>query len=137
MQLNKFILPFSLIGLLISPTALAEGSLALDEIMPLINQSRELKQEVNSMLQQTGKNSGDIVCIGIRLGRHFEPLGAARVAPFECAFGEHKILKIEAENLVKLPNGRTLALEQFLEIQPKPETASLIFRLESWKWKNQ
>lgn len=134
MNITKFVLPLAIAGSLISQTALAEGTLGLNEIMPLVQQSSKLNTEVNTALRQAGKKPSDITCVGVRLGNQFGPLSASRVAPFECNFGNKKTLKIEAENFVTLRNGHSIFLTQFSEMQSKPEQASLVFRLKSWNW---
>lgn len=134
MNITKFMLPLAIASSLISQTALAGGTLGLDEIMPLVRQSSKLNTEVSTALRQVGKNPSDITCVGVRLGRQFGPLSAYRVAPFECNFGNKKTLKIEAENFVSLRNGHSIFLTQFSELQPKPEQANLVFRLKSWNW---
>jgi hypothetical protein len=135
MKLGKFIVPLAMAGCLLPNTALAGGTLGLDEIMPLIRQSKKLTGEVNAALQKTGQKADQINCVAVRLGNHFEPLSAYRVAPFDCRFASNKFLHIEAKNLVRLPNGRTIPLEDFLNLQSKPTKASLVFRLQSWQWK--
>ena len=134
MNITKFVLPLAIASSFISQTALAGGSLALDEIMPLVQQSSKLNTEVNTALRQAGKKPSDITCVGVRLGSQFGPLSAYRVAPFDCNFGSNKVLHIEAENLVSLRNGHSIFLTQFSELQPKPEQAKLVFRLKSWNW---
>ncbi|MFB2837109.1 hypothetical protein [Floridanema evergladense] len=134
MNITKFLLPLAIASSFISQAALAGGTLALNEIMPLVQQSSKLNNEVNTALRQAGKKPSDITCVGVRLGSQFGPLSASRVAPFECNFGNNKILKIEAENLVNLRNGHSIFLTQFSEFQSKPEQAELAFRLKSWNW---
>jgi hypothetical protein len=134
MNITKFVLPLAIASSFISQTALATGTLALNEIMPLVRQSSKLNNEVNTALRQAGKKPSEITCVGVRLGSHFGPLSAARVAPFQCNFGNQKILQIEAENFVSLRNGHSIFLFQFSELQPKPEQANLVFRLKSWNW---
>jgi hypothetical protein len=134
MNISKFVIPLAIAGSLISQTALATGTLALNEIMPIVRQSNKLNNEVNTALRQAGKKPTDITCVGVRLGSHFGPLSAARVAPFQCNFGNNKVLHLEAENFVSLRNGHSIFLTQFSELQPKPEQANLVFRLKSWKW---
>ncbi|MFB2937071.1 hypothetical protein ACE1B6_17620 [Aerosakkonemataceae cyanobacterium BLCC-F154] len=134
MNITKFVLPLAIASSFISQPAFAGGTLALNEIMPLVRQSSKLNTEVNTALRQVGKKPSEITCVGVRLGRHFGPLSAYRVAPFDCNFGSNKVLHIEAENLVTLRNGHSIFLTQFSELQPKPEEAKLVFRLKSWNW---
>ena len=135
MKLKKYIIPLALVGCLFSETALAGGTLGLDEIFTLIRQSRNLTREVNAALKSTGQKADQITCVAVRLGRQFEPISAYRVAPFDCRFATNKFLHIEATNLVRLPNGRIIPLEELLQIQPRPTEAVPIFRLQSWQWR--
>lgn len=135
MKLGNFIVPLALVGCLFSQAALAGGTLGLDEIMPVIRQSKKLTQEVNTALQNTGQKPDQITCVGVRLGRQFQPLDAYRVAPFDCRFAPNKFLHIEAKNQVRLPNNRIIPLEQLLKVQPRATEASLVFRLQSWQWR--
>lgn len=133
-KLAIVISPLVIIGCFGSQAANAGGSLSFTEILPLVNQSKKLQKEINQTLLETGKKPSDITCVGVRLGKSFASLGAARVAPFRCQFKNDKYLAIEARNIVKLPNGKSVSLENFQKLKNKPETASLTFRLKSWSW---
>lgn len=135
MKLGNLIVPLALGGCLLSQTALAGGTLGLDEIMPLIRQSKKLSQEVNAALKNTKQKPNQITCVGVRLGRQFQPLDAYRVAPFDCRFAPNQFLHIEAKNQVRLPNNRMIPLEELLKVQPRPTEAALFFRLQSWQWR--
>ncbi len=115
------------------------GTLALSDLEPLLIQSEDLNREVKLILQKTGQTPDSIVCIGIRLGRHFGPLGAARIAPFECSFPNDKFLVIEATNWIKLPNGTLINAEELVdqlsENKPLAEGSTLQMNLQSWQWK--
>lgn len=128
-------MPLALMGCLFSETALAGGTLSLDEMMTLIRQSSKLTREVNAALESTGQKADQITCVAVRLGRQFEPISAYRVAPFDCRFAPNKFLHVEAKNLVRLPDGRIIPLEELLNVQPKPTEAVPIFRLQSWQWR--
>jgi len=140
-KLTKLLVPLALLGSFWVQPARAGGSLPLSDILPLIQQSEALEEEVNTALQNAGTTPEEITCVGARLGRHFGPLGAARVAPFDCLFPTpnetQKKLGIEAENLVKLPDGSLVTLEEFLKINPMPAEATLNFKLQSWFWEEQ
>ena len=141
LQIGTLAVLFSLANYLFPPSAKAGGSIALSDLKPLINQSKKLTQEINRTLKNTNQKTDDIICGGVRLGRHFGPLGAARVAPFECLFGKNQILRIEAINQIKLPNGKLTTAEavadKFTESNPLPEGSVLRMRLRSWKWEKQ
>jgi len=133
MNITKFVIPLAIAGSLISQTVLAQATLSLNQIMPLIKQSQKLNTEVKNALKQAGKKPSDISCTGNKLGAQFGPLSATNTAPFTCNFGTKK-LTIQADNLVTLRNGHTIFLNQFSELQPKPDKASVTFRLKTWKW---
>jgi hypothetical protein len=141
LQISTVTVLFYLANYLFPPSAKAGGSIALSDLKPLINQSKKLTQEINRTLKNTNQKTDDIICGGVRLGRHFGPLGATRVAPFECIFGKNQILRIEAINQIKLPNGKLTTAEavadKFTESNPLTEGSVLRMRLRSWKWEKQ
>lgn len=67
----------TLLALTVLPAAaLAGGSLSRDDLADLIHSNPKLKQVLDNLeLAETGTAT--------RLGRHFGPLGGARVSPFE------------------------------------------------------
>lgn len=73
----RTILSLALCALTVLPAAaLAGGSLSRDDLADLIHSNPELKQVLDNLeLAETGTAT--------RLGRHFGPLGGARVSPFE------------------------------------------------------
>ncbi len=73
-----------------------QGSLALEELMPLIEKKPKLKNEIVQAVRQIGKSPEDITCTGQRFGSGWEYLGGTRVAPYTCQIGV-QILAIEAE----------------------------------------
>jgi hypothetical protein len=84
------------------------GSLALDEIMPLIGSSKELRAQVNQALVERKKKPAEIFCDGMRFPGQWTQLGSARVSPYSCDFGD-KWLQIAAT--VRLTDRRGRAFE--------------------------
>jgi hypothetical protein len=89
----------ALAALLLASPALAfdttklgqRGSLFLDDIWPLIQQSRELMAEVDKALAELNKKPENIICHGMRFPGPWKHLGGARVAPYRCEFGEREM----------------------------------------------
>ena len=73
-----------------------QGSLVLEELMPLIEKTPKLKNEVVQAARRIGKTPQDIACMGQRFGSEWEYLGGTRVAPYTCQIGG-LILAIEAK----------------------------------------
>lgn len=127
-------LGFLVLLLLVLPqVALAWGTLALTDLHTLIEQSEDLQQEITTTLENLQQTPSEIACVGGRVGGHLGALGGARFAPFRCQFGD-RILLIQAENQVILPDGTTFLLEELLDQDPLPEQMSLFYRLTSWQW---
>jgi len=72
------------------------GSLSLDDITPLIDQSPALKREVTAAATKAGKKPERIICAGMRFSNRWKELGGARVAPYTCKFADDRYLKIRA-----------------------------------------
>lgn len=109
------------------------GSLALSDLDELLlNQSPKLKQEIKQALQAVKK--GDVGCIAPLFRRSFNELNNARIAPFTCFFAANKSLTIQAKTFAKLPDGKTLPLEQLLKFKTIPPGVFLQFELIDWKW---
>lgn len=138
-KLKRFVLIFlaGIVFSFLSAGAIAEpsvGSLALsdlDEI--LLNQSAELRQEVNQALEEAGKDDVGCVAPVIRL-RFISDLNNSRISPFSCFFTDDKSLIIRARNLAILPNGQTVSLRRLLRRDSIPEGVDLQFALTSWRW---
>lgn len=109
------------------------GSLALSDLNNiLLNQSPELRQQVTQALKAVKKD--DVGCVAPLVRRPFSDLNNSRIAPFSCVFAHDKFLTIQAQNLIQLPDGETMPLEQFLKRENIPSGASLQFNLVSWQW---
>ncbi len=109
------------------------GSLALSDLnTTLINQSPALQQEIKQALKAVKKD--DVGCFAPVIYRPFYELNRARIAPFTCYFANNKYLTIQANTLAKLPDGKMIPFEQFLDRKTLPQGVSLEFELTSWKW---
>jgi hypothetical protein len=106
------------------------GSLALDEIMPLIGSSKELRAQVNQALTERKKKPAEIFCDGMRFPGQWTQLGGARVSPYSCDFGD-KWLQIEATVRVTDRRGRA-----FETITPEAMKSAATIRETNprWKW---
>ena len=106
------------------------GSLALDEIMPLIGSSKELRAQVNQALAERKKKPAEIFCDGMRFPGQWTQLGSARVSPYSCDFGD-KWLQIAAT--VRLTDRRGRAFET---ITPEAMKSAATIRETNprWKW---
>lgn len=85
------------------------GSLTLDEISGLIDQSPKLQREVTDAALQANKKPNEIVCGGMRFSGQWVHLGGYRVAPYVCAFGDDKFLEIRADVRITGRGGKTFA----------------------------
>jgi hypothetical protein len=81
------------------------GSLQLEDLTPLINQSAQLKREVSEALVAAKKQAADVVCTGNRFPGQWTHLGGMRASPYACDFGG-KWLLITATVRVSGPNGQ-------------------------------
>jgi hypothetical protein len=63
------------------------GTLPLEDIQAVINQSSKLKQEVDETIAKAGKKPDAIICDGMRFPRSWKELGGMRVAPYHCQIG--------------------------------------------------
>ena len=106
------------------------GSLALDEIIPLIGSSKELRAQVNQALAERKKKPAQIFCDGMRFPGQWTQLGGARVSPYSCDFGG-RWLQIEATVRVTDRRGRT-----FETITPESMKSAATVRETNprWKW---
>ena len=106
------------------------GSLALDEIMPLIGSSKELRAQVNQALAERKKKPAEIFCDGMRFPGQWTQIGGARVSPYSCDFGD-KWLQIEAT--VRLTDRRGRAFETITSEAIK-SAATIRETNPKWKW---
>jgi len=82
-------------SLIMASPAVAGGSIGLNEVVSqLAGQSTELMKEISKSLAASNKRISELDCVGLRLGRHWEHLGATRIPPFSCEIGG-KVLSIK------------------------------------------
>jgi len=94
-------IPFVL--LLVSSSAIALdttqlgqfGSLGLDEMMPLIDKSPQLRREVGDAVTKAKVQADEIGCEGKRFPGQWRNLGGGRTAPYVCKIGD-KWLEVRA-----------------------------------------
>ncbi len=72
------------------------------DIMPLIEQSLQLKREVTKAAAKINKKPDAIICGGMRFSGEWRHLGGYRVSPYVCMFGDDRFLEIRAK--VRLTN---------------------------------
>jgi hypothetical protein len=106
------------------------GSLTLDEIMPLIAASNELRAQVKRALAERKKKRADILCDGMRFPGQWTQLGGARVSPYSCDFGG-RWLQIEAT--VRITDSRGRAFEAITPEALK-NAATVRETKPTWKW---
>ena len=118
-------------ALSLTGTAVAGGTIALDEVVSLLPENARLRAEVEEAVAAAGRSEDEVVCTGTRLGNQWQELGGARIPPFECEIGG-RMLTIEAETVFFDGDDN--------EIGADAADAPLIaFRFElrevSWSWK--
>jgi hypothetical protein len=94
-------IPFVL--LLVSSSAMALdtaelgqfGSLSLDEMMPLIDKSLQLKHAVGDAVAKAKMKADEIGCVGRRFPGQWHNLAGERTAPYVCKIGD-KWLEVRA-----------------------------------------
>jgi hypothetical protein len=106
------------------------GTLPLDDLMPLIGQSAQLKREVDQALAEGKKKPDEVICSGMRFPGRWVHLGGSRVSPYTCGFGA-KWLRIRATVRITDRGGRA-----FETITPAAvKNASKVSETElTWKW---
>ena len=81
------------------------GTLPLDDLMPLVGKSAQLKREVDQALTESKKKPDDVICSGMRFPGQWVHLGGSRVSPYACDFGA-KWLRIRATVRITDRGGR-------------------------------
>lgn len=90
LKFSKMIIVIFCLAMIFAATksANAGGSVGFDEVVQnLAGQSPELMAEVHIRLSNENLKISDIVCVGLRLGRHWVHLGGLRIPTFRCAIG--------------------------------------------------
>jgi hypothetical protein len=63
------------------------GTLPLEDIQAVINQSSKLKHEVDDAIAKAGKKPDAIICDGMRFPGSWKELSGMRVSPYHCQIG--------------------------------------------------
>ena len=106
------------------------GSLGLDEMMPLIKKSPQLKREVAEAVAQTKLKGDEIRCDGMRFPGQWVNLGGERAAPYVCKIGD-KWLEVRAT--VRVTGGRRKTFETITADAMKNAT-TVSESNPTWKW---
>jgi hypothetical protein len=106
------------------------GSLPLDDLMPLVGQSAQLKREVDQALAEAKKKPEDVICSGKRFARGWVHLGGSRVSPYACDF-DAKWLQIRAT--VRLTDRGGRAFERTTRSAMK-NASKVSETAPTWKW---
>jgi hypothetical protein len=132
-------IPFVL--LLVSSSAMAFdttklgqfGTLGLDEMMSLIDKSRQLKREVIEAVAKTKLKADEIRCDGMRSPGQWRNLGGERAAPYVCKIGD-KWLEVRATLRVTGRGGKS-----FETITPDVmKSATTVSETNpAWRWTDQ
>jgi hypothetical protein len=109
------------------------GSLGLDEMMPLIDKSPQLKREVAEAVAKTKLKLDEVRCDGMRFPGPWRNLGGERTAPYVCNIGD-KWLEVRATVRVTGRGGKS-----FETITPDAmKNATTVTETNpTWKWTDQ
>jgi hypothetical protein len=132
-------IPFVL--LLVSSSAMALdttklgqfGSLSLDDMMPLIDKSLQIKREVSDAVAKAKVKADEIECVGRRFPGQWRNLAGERTAPYVCKIGD-KWLEVRATVRVTGRGGKS-----FERITPEAmKSATDVTETNpTWKWSDQ
>jgi hypothetical protein len=132
-------IPFVL--LLVSSSAMALdtaelgqfGSLSLDEMMPLIDKSLQLKHAVGDAVAKAKMKADEIGCVGRRFPGQWHNLAGERTAPYVCKIGD-QWLEVRATVRVSGRGGKS-----FERITPEAmKSATTVTETNpTWKWSDQ
>jgi hypothetical protein len=92
-----------------APSAQAQGSMGLDEVLTAVQGAPKLVSEIDVALRRNDLKVREIVCIAARHGNQWKHLGGGRAAPYECRIAD-RILKVEADRTYFDVNGKKLGL---------------------------
>lgn len=106
------------------------GSLFLDDLMTLVNQTPRLKNVIDERLAKLGQKPGDVRCTGMRFPGQWKFLGGERVSPYACQIGD-EWLRITAAVKVTSGSGKV-----FEAITPEAmKSAKHVAETQLvWKW---
>jgi hypothetical protein len=109
------------------------GSLSLDEMMPLIHKSSQLKREVDDAVTKASVKANEVGCEGKRFPGQWRNLGGGRTAPYVCKIGD-KWLELRATVRITGHGGKS-----FERITPEAmKSATIVTETNpKWKWSDQ
>ena len=81
------------------------GSLPLEDVQPVIEQSSKLRREVDEAIAKADKKPADIICDAMRFPSSWKALGGTRVGPYHCQIG-NRWLTIRTQVRVFDPRGK-------------------------------
>jgi len=88
-------------------TALAGGTISLDEVMDQLRSDGKLIAEIKAELKKQNLKAGTVICTGSRFGNHWPYLVGLRAVPYECEVGTRK-LSIDGELIFYDKAGKAL-----------------------------
>lgn len=109
----------------------AGGSVPLDDVMGATRSAAGLSAEISSRLSASRSNAEEVTCDATRLGRHWEHLGGARVAPYTCHIGS-EVLEINAKQTFLDERGTQLNAS---DPQLSAQTRSIRESEFTWSWR--
>jgi hypothetical protein len=109
------------------------GSLSLDEMMPLIDKSLQLKHAVGDAVAKAKMKADEIGCVGRRFPGQWHNLAGERTAPYVCKIGD-QWLEVRATVRVSGRGGKS-----FERITPEAmKSATTVTETNpTWKWLDQ
>lgn len=138
-KINKIvtgtIVAFSSTSLLLP--ALANDSFSLHQLLSSTQespQSQKLINQISSNLRDSKIKLEQVQCTGTKSHKHDSSILGARLAPFDCHFSNQITLRINANNFVILPSGRTTPLENAKNFKLMPKPISLSYKVTNWSW---
>ena len=85
-----------------------------------------MMSEIDAALRKRRKKIGDVVCGGVRLGKHWKHLGGLRVPRFECTIAE----------VTLMVDGEVLFYDEYGKQGAEPNRAMYhALKSPKWSWK--
>jgi predicted methyltransferase len=110
-----------------------QGSVTLDDLLPLFEKTPALKREVDQALVESKKKAEDVLCDGMRFPGSWENLAGVRVSPYFCEF-EGKWLQVRADVRVVGRKGRVF---QSVNRDAMKNAEDVQERNLKWSWSTQ
>ena len=119
------------------PASFKDNNLSLNQLLSFnqsSSKSKKLITEVSNFLRTSQTHTEQIYCSGTKLGKHYDSLSEARVAPFKCRLSKKVSLEIYAQNLVVLPSGRAIPVQNAKNFKSMPRPIYFSYQITSWKF---